>query len=111
MERRLTEERQYARDAKALEPVTLRRLSPSSRCLVEAAESAARSRDDDHVGTEHVMLGVWALGRRAATRALESVGITRQVFVSQLKDEAGTSPRGKIPFTTRARMIIALAGS
>lgn len=44
-------ERQYARDAKALEPVAFRRLSPRSHRLLEQAEFQARARDDNHVGT------------------------------------------------------------
>ena len=51
-------ERQYARDAKALEPVAFRRLSPRSRHLLEQAEFQARDRDNNHVGTEHIMLAI-----------------------------------------------------
>lgn len=103
-------ERQYARDAKALAPVAFRRLSPSSRLVLTLAESQARVRDDNHVGTEHIVLGIYALGCTSAKRALESLGVTREIFDAQLEDEPGPSPSGTIPLTPRAGMIVALAG-
>jgi len=102
--------RKYASDAKAMERAALRRLSSVSRRLLEEAESQARSVDDNHVGTEHIMLAIYALGPRAATKALESLGITRELFAAQLYEEPGSSPSGSIPLTPRSHMIIALAG-
>ena len=61
--------REYAREAKVLERSVLRRLSPVSRRLLVEAESQARALDDNHVGTEHIMLAIYALGARAATKA------------------------------------------
>jgi ATP-dependent Clp protease ATP-binding subunit ClpC len=78
--------------------------------LLGLAEAEARARDDDHVGTEHLVLGLYALGESTARRALESLGISRQVFAGQLECEEGPSPSGAIPLTPRARMIIGLAG-
>ena len=104
-------ERQYARDAKALEPVAFRRLSPKSRRLLKIAESQARVRDDDHVGTEHIVLAFYVFGPTSTARALESLGITSALFSAQREDEPGPSPPGTIPLTPRARMIIALAGA
>jgi ATP-dependent Clp protease ATP-binding subunit ClpC len=78
--------------------------------LLEQAEAEARARDDDHVGTEHLVLGLYALGETTARRTLESLGISRQVFADQLACEVGPSPGGEIPLTPRARMILGLAG-
>jgi hypothetical protein len=69
-------ERQYARDAKALEPLAFRRLSPDSRRLLDLAESEERARDDNHVGTEHIVLAIYALGPTAARRWTEFQGGT-----------------------------------
>jgi len=70
--------REYAREAKVLERSVLCRLSPVSCRLLVEAESQARALDDNHVGTEHIMLAIYALGARAATKALESLGVIRE---------------------------------
>jgi ATP-dependent Clp protease ATP-binding subunit ClpA len=78
---------------------------------LELAESQARDRDDNHVGTEHIVLAIYALGQTSAVRALDSLGITLEIFSAQLEDERGPSPTGIIPLTPRARMIVGLAGA
>ena len=105
----LEAERRYARDAEALEAVAFQRLSTRSRRLLALAESQARDRDDNHVGTEHIVLAAYALGQTSAARALDSLGITSEVFSAQLEEEPGPSPTGTIPLTPRARMIVGLA--
>ena len=102
-------ERQYAKDAKALDRLAFRLLSPTSRRLLAEAEIQARRRDDDHVGTEHIVLAIYAFDQTAARHALESLGVTREIFGLQLHDEPGPSPMGTIPLTPRARMIVCLA--
>jgi ATP-dependent Clp protease ATP-binding subunit ClpC len=66
--------------------------------------------DENHVGTEHVVLGLLADHEGIAATALTSLGITRRVFLRQLHEEKGDSPVGRIPITPRALKIIALAG-
>ena len=105
----LAAKRQYEKDAKALERPAFQRLSSTSRRLLAAAESQARARDDDHVGTEHIVLAIYAYEQTAARRTLELLGVTREVFGLQLCDEPGPSPSGTIPLTPRARMIVGLA--
>jgi len=65
------------------------------------AEDEARARDDNHIGTEHLVLGLYSLGDTAARRILEALRITRRIFEAQLKDEEGESPPGRIPLTPR----------
>src|SRR5262245_2952700 len=95
---------EYAREARVLAQPALRRLSSVCHRLLEEAESQARALDDNHVGTEHIMLAIYALGARAATKALESLGVTRELFAAQLLEEPGSSPSGTIPITPRSRM-------
>jgi ATP-dependent Clp protease ATP-binding subunit ClpA len=109
--RRRATEREYIREAEALLRGAPPKLSPLTASLLEQAEAEARARDDNHVGTEHLVLSLYALGECAARRALEALGITRQVFAGQLECEEGPSPSGTIPLTPRARMIIGLAGA
>jgi ATP-dependent Clp protease ATP-binding subunit ClpA len=103
-------ERDYVREAEALLRRGPPKLSALTATLLERAEAEARERDDNHVGTEHLVLGLYALGETTARRALELLGITRQVFADHLQCEAGPSPSGAIPLTPRARLIIGLAG-
>ena len=86
------------------------RLTAEGRAVLERAEAEARDADDDHVGTEHVVLGIFGLPDCAGAEALRDVGITRAVFVAQRHHEEGSSPRGRIPRTPRTNRIIALAG-
>jgi len=108
--RRLATEREYIREAEVFLRGAPPELSALTASLLERAEAEARARDDNHVGTEHLVLGLYALGETTARRALEALGFSRKVFADQLECEAGPSPSGEIPLTPRARMIIGLAG-
>ncbi len=108
--RRRATEREYVREAEALLRGAPPKLSALTACLLEQAAAEARARDDNHVGTEHLVLGLYALGETTARRTLESLGISRLVFADQLECETGPSPSGEIPLTPRARMILGLAG-
>jgi ATP-dependent Clp protease ATP-binding subunit ClpA len=108
--RRRGTEREYIREAESLLRRAPPKLSAQTAYLLEQAEAEARARDDNHVGTEHLVLGLYALGETAARCTLESLGISRQVFTGQLGCEAGPSPRGDIPRTPRAQMVLGLAG-
>jgi ATP-dependent Clp protease ATP-binding subunit ClpC len=77
--------------------------------VLESAQTEARLADDNHVGTEHIVLAILALEQSVGARALRKLGITREVFLAQLYDEDGSSPPGRIPHTPRADRILALA--
>jgi len=55
-----------SRDAKALERPAFQRLSLTSRRLLAEADSQARARDEDHIGTEHIMLAIPGVPRGQA---------------------------------------------
>lgn len=81
----------------------------SSRIAIASAEQEARKLDDNHVGTEHIVLGLLAqLGSQAAT-ALTALGVSRTEFLLVLNAEEGTSPVGDIPMTPRAIRILELS--
>jgi GrpB-like predicted nucleotidyltransferase (UPF0157 family) len=91
--------------------VAAQRLSTEGQACLERAQDEARSRDDNHVGTEHIVLALLADPSTAAADALTSVGITREVFIRQLHPEDKGSPIDDIPMTPRSRMVLALAVS
>lgn len=101
---------QYAAEAVRLGPLLRDRATPLVRSVVaELAQSASRSRDDNHVGTEHLILGLYLAEESRARRLLEAAGVSRDVFESVLDDEPGPSPDGVIPYTVRSAMIGGLA--
>jgi ATP-dependent Clp protease ATP-binding subunit ClpA len=100
--------RWYSRQASRSAKRALARLGPRTRRCTELAEEAARAGNDNHVGTEHIVLGLIA-GAPEVASALSKVGITRAVFEAQLLEEPGTSPNGPIPFTPRALRILGFA--
>ncbi|MGH2755691.1 MAG: Clp protease N-terminal domain-containing protein [Actinomycetota bacterium] len=100
--------RRYARQASRAARHALAKLSPRAKGCIEGAEETARMRDDDHVGTEHIVLGLID-GAPEVVSVLSELGITRGVFEAQLLDESGVSPDGPIPSTPRARKALGFA--
>src|SRR4051812_42622750 len=94
-----------ARRLSAAHGARLRSSPLANRLMTEAAQSEARALDDNHVGTEHITLGLFSLGRSRALDALHAAGVTRETYLSVLDDEAGPSPEGPIPYTLRSMMI------
>jgi adenine phosphoribosyltransferase len=101
---------EYARAAREQVARVLPDLADDARKVLDAAQVEARREDDNHVGTEHVVLGMFAVSGCLAARALADVGITRAVFVDHRHDEEGPSPAGRIPHTPRANRIIVRGG-
>jgi ATP-dependent Clp protease ATP-binding subunit ClpA len=101
---------EYARQAVAAGAEAVKHLTAASKQCLDAAQTQSRQLDDNHVGTEHIVLGVLAADRDIAA-ALAKTGITEDVFRTQLFDEPGPSPEGKIPLTVRAMMILGFARS
>jgi ATP-dependent Clp protease ATP-binding subunit ClpA len=101
---------EYAREAIAAGAAAAKHLTVDSKQCLSAAQEQSRQLDDNHVGTEHIVLGVLATDRHLAA-ALAGTGITADIFRAQLFDEPGPSPDGRIPLTVRAQMILGLAHS
>jgi ATP-dependent Clp protease ATP-binding subunit ClpA len=101
---------EYAREAIAAGARAMEHLTADSQRCLDAAQTQSRQLDDNHVGTEHIVLGVLATDREIAD-TLAGIGITADVFRAQLFDEPGPSPDGKIPLTVRAQMILGFAQS
>ena len=101
---------EYARAAREGAAHVLPLLADDAHEVLARAQAEARLEDDNHIGTEHLVLAMLAAPGSVGARALASVGITRSVFAEQLYDEEGPSPAGRIPHTPRANRIIALAG-
>ncbi|HEX6568790.1 MAG TPA: Clp protease N-terminal domain-containing protein [Acidimicrobiales bacterium] len=90
-----------------------KRFTPRARVAVGNAQEAARARGDTYVGTEHVLLGLFAADdQNVAVQALDRLGASH-ADIERLVDARvppGTTPvKGHIPFTPRAKKSLDLA--
>jgi ATP-dependent Clp protease ATP-binding subunit ClpA len=80
------------------------------RALMEGQE-AARKLGHTHLGTEHILLGLFPAGG-VATAALHGLGISQDAVRERLIQSAGFGtkpPTGSIPFTPRAKKALEMA--
>jgi hypothetical protein len=88
------------------------RFTDRAGLVVLLAEQEARVLNHDHIGTEHILLGLTHDGEDVAAQALESLGISRPVVRQQVEEIIGhgqQAPSGDIPFTPRAEKVFELA--
>jgi hypothetical protein len=89
-----------------------RRFTPRARTAVIEAQSAARDRHHGYIGTEHVLLGLFAEGdENIAVRALDRLGVDRatveRLIDARVPPGPGDAPvKGHIPFTPRAKAVL-----
>ena len=86
----------------------LERYSDEARAAVDLAQAEARRLGHDHVGTEHLLLGILTEGHSRAARALITVGVApsacRQKVAEAVGPASGPSSRdGDLDLTERAR--------
>jgi prophage maintenance system killer protein len=89
-----------------------RRFTDRARRAVHLARDEALLLRHDHVGTEHLLLGLLYEGEGVAAHVLESLGISREDVRGQVDEIIGhgqSPPRGDIPFTPAARRALRLA--
>jgi hypothetical protein len=88
------------------------RFTSRARRAVVLGQEQARILRHDHMGTEHLLLGLLAEGGGVAAQALGAAGITLDAVRAEIEDSVGCAevmPRGHIPFTPRAKKVLELA--
>lgn len=88
------------------------RFTDRARRVVVQAQEEARTRGHDHVGTEHVLLGLVHDSGGVAAKALESLQISAEVVrqrVDELTGPGERAPSGRIPFTPQSKEVLKLA--
>jgi ATP-dependent Clp protease ATP-binding subunit ClpA len=88
------------------------RFTERARRVVALAQEEARMLSHTYIGTEHILLGLLREGHGVAARALESPGISVEAVRQQIVELIGRGqqvPSGHIPFTPRAKMVLALS--
>jgi hypothetical protein len=91
------------------------RFTRDARAAVVEAQKAARTLEHDHIGTEHLVLGVLAVPESLGARALAGWQVERPVVETRIVEIEGRGPRpggrstGHPRFTPRARKVLELA--
>ena len=89
--------------------------TPRAQQILQLARKEANRFNHGYVGTEHVLLGLIALGHGVAVNALQALGIDLASVRMEVEKAVGTGPEtktiGNIPFTPRAKKVLALSAS
>lgn len=88
-----------------------KRFTDRARAALLQAQDEARQHQHNHIGTEHVLLGVLDQHEGVAAVALEACGVSLDAVRSRFEHRIGTgsSPPGEhIPFTPRAKTVLEL---
>ena len=89
--------------------------TPRAQQVLQLARKEADRFNHGYVGTEHILLGLIALGHGVAVNALQSLGVDLASVRMEVEKAVGTGPEtktiGNIPFTPRAKKVLALSAS
>ena len=88
------------------------RFTDRARRVAVLAQEEARMLHHDHIGTEHILLGLIREGEGVAAKALESLGISLEAVrqhVGEIAGQGQQAPSGHIPFTPRAKNVLELS--
>ena len=89
------------------------RFTDRARRVVVQSQAEARTLHHDHVGPEHVLLGLVHEGSGLAAKALESLGIGLETVRERLEAAVGggdQAPSGEpIPFSSQAKDLLTLS--
>lgn len=87
--------------------------TPRAQRAIELAKREAYNFNHPHVGTEHLLLGLLALGEGVAISVLENLNISADRIRMEIRKAVGEGPQtkveGEIPFTPRAKKVLQLA--
>jgi ATP-dependent Clp protease ATP-binding subunit ClpC len=88
------------------------RFTERARQVVVLAQEEARALKHNHIGTEHILLGLLREEEGLAARVLESLEITVERARAQVQRIVGSGEEatsGQIPFTPRAKKVLELS--
>jgi ATP-dependent Clp protease ATP-binding subunit ClpA len=88
------------------------RFTERARQVVVLAQEEARTLKHNHIGTEHILLGLLREEEGLAARVLASLDITVEQVRAQVVQIVGSGEEvtpGQIPFTPRAKKVLELA--
>ncbi|MEI6167004.1 MAG: ATP-dependent Clp protease ATP-binding subunit [bacterium] len=87
--------------------------TPRAKQVIQIARTEADRFNHAYVGTEHLLLGLVALGQGVAVTVLERMGISLESLRLEVEKAVGQGPEtktaGNVPFTPRAKKVLQLA--
>ena len=88
--------------------------TPRAQEVLALALKEAKRLNHAYVGTEHLLLGLIKLGQGVAVNVLERMGLDLERVRMEVKKHVAPNPETKmvenIPYTPRAKKVLALAG-
>jgi len=88
--------------------------TPRAQQVLQLAAKEAASFNHGYIGTEHLLLGLVALGQGVAVNVLHKMGVSLQAIRLEVEKVVGTGPEtvtaGNLPYTPRVKKVLALAG-
>jgi ATP-dependent Clp protease ATP-binding subunit ClpC len=89
--------------------------TPRAQQVIQLARAEAERFNHPYVGTEHILLGLVALGQGVAVTVLERMGILIETLRLEVEKAVGQGPEtktvGNVPFTPRAKKVLQLAAT
>ena len=89
--------------------------TPRAQQVLKLAQQEAERFNHGYVGTEHLLLGLAALGEGVAVIVLQKMGVDLETLRMEVEKAVGTGPEtktiGTIPFTPRVKKVLSLAAS
>jgi len=89
--------------------------TPRAQQVIQLARKEADRFNHPYVGTEHILLGLIALGQGVAVSVLEKMGIDLDSVRLEVEKAVGQGPEtktvGNVPLTPRAKKVLMLAGN
>lgn len=93
----------------------MKNLTPRARNVLVLAQKEAERFNHDYVGTEHLLLGLLALGEGVAVMVLKSLGLNLDQLRLEVEKTCGsgsnTKQEGIIPFTPRVKRVMIMAAT
>ena len=89
--------------------------TPRAQQVLQLARKEADRFNHGYVGSEHLLLGIIALGQGVAVSVLQRMGVNLETVRLEVEKAVGVGPEtktvGNLPFTPRVKKVLALAGS
>ena len=89
--------------------------TPRAQQVIQLARAEADRFNHSYVGTEHLLLGLVALGQGVAVTVLERMGVSLETLRLEVEKAVGQGPEtktaGNVPFTPRAKKVLQLASA
>jgi ATP-dependent Clp protease ATP-binding subunit ClpC len=93
----------------------MKNFTPRAKHVLVLAQKEAERFNHDYVGTEHLLLGLIALGEGVAVAVLKSMGLNLDQLRLEVEKVCGvggpTKQAGIIPFTPRLKRVLILAAT